>query len=344
MLAIATYATKKYFYCWQSVLRHITAAASHHKEAHFILATDTSKEAKDALEIARHELPDGWKIASINIDVNDSGKEKYKEQSQMLIVALQGAAFSLARKIRATSLWSVESDMLVSPESLRVAEWVLQMPQVDGSPYYDIAAVTYPNGLFLGGFGTPQHPINEDFTIEERKVPERLKKAISACESRLKECKDKKASEKEIKRMGRLREKIKSCPPDGNVWEVISKYGWRRRGWMDFAYPAIGRGAIVPSDWCGLGCTLLSQKALSLATFEGYDGKGTQDLFLCWNKWYPAGIRIACVPHAVCDHVKRKSKDAPESAPDIIHYRAYHETDKECRGHLRIKQQPWFGT
>ena len=43
MIAIATYATKKYFYCWQSVLRHITAAAAHHKEAHFILATDTSK-------------------------------------------------------------------------------------------------------------------------------------------------------------------------------------------------------------------------------------------------------------------------------------------------------------
>jgi len=342
MIAIATYATKKYFYCWQSVLRNITAAAAHHQEAHFILATDTSKEAKEALEIARHELPEGWKIASINIDLDDSKGEKYKEQSQMLIAALQGAAFSLARKIRATSLWSVESDMLVSAESLRVAEWTLQMPQADGSPYYDVAAVTYPNGMFLGGFGTPQHPINEDFTMEERKVPERLKKAIAACESRLKECKDKDVAEKEIKRMGRLREKIKACPPDGNIWEVTSKHGWRRRGWMDFAYPAIGRGSIVPSDWCGLGCTLLSQKALSLATFEGYDGKGTQDLFLCWHKWYPAGLRIACIPHAVCDHVKRKSKDAPENVPDIIHYRAYHETDKEYRGHLRQQQQPWM--
>jgi hypothetical protein len=342
MIAIATYATKKYFYCWQSVLRHITAAASHHKEAHFILATDTSKEAKEALEVARHELPEGWKIASINIEVNDSEGEKYKEQSQMLIAALQGAAFSLARKIRATSLWSVESDMLVSAESLRVAEWTLQMPQADGSPYYDVAAVTYPNGLFLGGFGTPQSPINEDFTVEERKVPERLKKAIAACESRLKECKDKEISEKEMKRMGRLREKIKARPPDGNIWEVTAKHGWRRRGWMDFAYPAIGRGSIVPSDWCGLGCTLLSQKALSLATFEGYDGKGTQDLFLCWHKWYPAGIRIACVPHAVCDHVKLKSKDAPEDTPSIIHYRAYHETEKEYRGHLRFKSQPWI--
>ena len=341
MIAIATYATKKYFYCWTSVLRHIAAAASHHQEAHFILATDTSKEAKEALEVARNELPEGWKIASINMDVDDSKKEKYKEQSQLLIASLQGAAFSLARKIRATSLWSVESDMLVSAESLRVAEWVLQMPQADGSPYYDIAAVTYPNGMFLGGFGSPQSQINEDFTMEERKVPERLKNAVKACETRLKECKDKKTAEKEMKRMGRLREKIKACPPDGNIWEVIAKHGWRKRGWMDFAYPAIGRGAIVPSDWCGLGCTLLNQKALSLATFEGYDGKGTQDLFLCWNRWHPAGLKIACVPHVVCDHVKRKSSNANKNDPEIIHYRAYHETQEEHRGHLRVNMVPW---
>ena len=343
MIAIATYATKKYFYCWQSVLRHITAAASHHQEAHFILATDTSKEAKEALEVARHELPEGWKVASINIDVNDAEGEKYKEQSQMLIAALQGAAFSLARKIRATSLWSVESDMLVSAESLRVAEWVLQMPQADGSPYYDVAAITYPNGLFLGGFGTPQSHINEDFTLEERKVPERLKRAIKACESRLREHKDKDLLEKEGKRMARLRDRVKRCPPDGNIWEIISKHGWRRRGWMDFAYPAIGRGSIVPSDWCGLGCTLLSQKALSLATFAGYEGRGTQDLFLCWHKWHPSGIRIACVPHTTCDHVKRKSSKDSENSPDIIHYRAYHETEKEYSGHLRVRQQKWMG-
>jgi len=342
MIAIATYATKKYFYCWKQVLRHITAAASHHKEAHFILATDTSKEAKEALEIARHELPEGWKVASINMEVDDSEGEKYKEKSQILIAALQGAAFGLARKIRATSLWSVESDMLVSAESLRVAEWVLQMPQADGTPYYDVAAVTYPNGLFLGGFGSPQSAINEDFTMEERKVPERLKNAFKACEARLKECKDKKVAEKEMKRMGRLRDRIKKCPPDGNIWEITAKYGWRRRGWMDFAYPAIGRGSIVPSDWCGLGCTLLSQKALSLATFEGYDGRGTQDLYLCWHRWNPAGIRIACVPHTVCDHVKRKPSEAPEGTPDIIHYKAHHETQGEFRGHLRYDSKPWI--
>jgi hypothetical protein len=342
MIAIATYATKKYFYCWRSVVRNISAAASHHEEAHFILATDKSKESKEAIDVAQSELPDGWKISSINLDLNDSEGEKYKEKSQMLITSLQGAAFSLARKIRATSFWSVESDMLVSAESLRVAEWVLQMPQADGTPYYDIAAVTYPNGLFLGGFGTPQHPIAEDFIPEERKLPKRLKKAIKSCEERLKSCKDKLTGEKESKRMHRLREKVKKYPPDGNIWEITAKYGWRKRGWMDFAYPAIGRGSIVPSDWCGLGCTLLSQKALALATFDGYDGKGTQDLYLCWHRWYPAGLRIACVPHAVCDHVKRKSKNDTSDDPDIIHYKAFHEQNGEYSGHLRTIKQPWI--
>jgi hypothetical protein len=342
MIAIATYATKKYFYCWHSVLRHITAAASHHKEAHFILATDTSDEAKEALEVARHELPEGWKILSININIDDSEGEKYKEKSQLLISSLQGAAFSLARKIRATSLWSVESDMLVSAESLRVAEWVLQMPQADGSPYYDVAAVTYFNGLFLGGFGTPQSAINEDFTMEERKVPARLKNAIKACEARLKECTSKEIPKKEMKRMSRLRDRIKKCPPEGNIWEITAKHGWRRRGWMDFAYPAIGRGSIVPSDWCGLGCTLLSQKALSLATFDGYDGRGTQDLYLCWNKWYPAGIRIACIPHTVCDHVKRVDGNSQKVQSGFIHHRAYHDVGEKYRGHLRCDSVPWI--
>jgi hypothetical protein len=105
---------------------------------------------------------------------------------------------------------------------------------------------------------------------------------------------------------------------------------------MDFAYPGIGKGAIVPSDWCGLGCTLLSAKALALAEFSGYDGRGTQDLFLCWHRWHPAGLRIACVPHCVADHVKR-DKDGK-----IVHYRAYHETEGEYRGHLRVRQQEWM--
>ena len=341
MLAIATYATKSYFYCWPQFLRRIASAAGHHAEAHFILATDQSDEAKQAVEAARHELPEGWRIQAVQLPLDDGGAEgkDYKVEAQMRIAALQGAAFAAARKIRATALWSVEADNLVPADALRVAEWTLQMPQADGSSYYDIAAVTYPNGLFLGGNGTPANPIAEDFTEKERRLPPRLVRALEACRERLKA---EPSSEREGKRLGRLHERVKKCPPDGNVFEVSGKHGWRRRGWMDFAYPGIGRGAIVPSDWCGLGCTLLSAKALALAEFSGYDGKGTQDLFLCWHRWHPNNLRIACIPHTAADHVKRKGKDAPESAPEYTHFRAYHETEGEYRGHLRVRQQPWM--
>ncbi len=338
MLAIATYATKSYFYCWPQFLRRIAAAAAHHAEAHFILATDQSDEAKQAIEAARHELPEGWRIQAVQLPLDDGGAEgkDYQTPAQMRIAALQGAAFAAARKIRASMLWSVEADNLVPADALRVAEWTLQMPQADGSNFYDVAAVTYPNGLFLGGNGTPQNPIAEDFNEKERKLPPRLVRALEVCRERLKGCKDQKIGDKEGKRLGRLHERVKKCPPDGNVFEVTAKHGWRRRGWMDFAYPGIGRGAIVPSDWCGLGCTLMSAKALALATFEGYDGRGTQDLFLCWHRWHPAGLRIACIPHCVADHVKR-GQDGK-----IVHHRAYHETEGEYRGHLRVRQQEWM--
>ena len=103
---------------------------------------------------------------------------------------------------------------------------------------------------------------------------------------------------------------------------------------MDYAYPGIGLGAIVPSDWCGLGCTLLSKRALALADFNGYEGLGTQDLFLCWHRWHQAGLRIACVPHVVCDHIKRRGEG-------IVHHRAFHEQTGEFRGHLRQRAQPF---
>jgi hypothetical protein len=352
MLAITVAATKSYLHAFPQCVRAIAAAAAHHEEAHFILSTDESKEAKAAAELAKHELPEGWKISILQLPLKDDTSTRYKENAQMRIAALQGAGFAIARRTRADMCWVVESDTVVPADSLRVLEWTLSMPAADGSPHYDIAAATYPNGLFLGGFGSPQHQIAEDFLPEERKLKPRLKLCLEECEKRLKAIKPptneeeakaaQKIGEKEHKRMGRLRERVKHSPPDGNIWEVTAKHGWRRRGWMDFAYPGIGRGAIVPSDWCGLGCTLLSKRALAHADFTGYEGKGTQDLFLCWSRWYPAGLKIACVPHIACDHIKRRPPEAPKDAPDIIHYRAYHETEGECRGHLRVRQQPFI--
>lgn len=328
MLAITVSATKGFLHAWVQCLRGISSACSHHQEAHFIFSTDESKEAEAAAEMAKRELPEGWKISVLKFPF-DKDEKSYKEDAQIRIAKLQGAGFAFAKKIRADLCLSVESDTILPENALRMMEWTLQMPD----SYYDIAACTYPNGLFLGGFGTPQTPINEDFLPKERKLKPRIKQVMEACEARLKD----KPSEKEHKRMGRIRERIKKlCPPDGNIWEINAKHGWRRRGWMDFAYPGIGEGAIVPSDWCGLGCTLLSKKALQLADFNGYEGKGTQDLFLCWHRWHPAGLKIACIPHCPCDHIKKQLDGK------IVHYRSFHEQMGECKGHLRVKAQPFI--
>lgn len=347
MIAIAIAATKSYLHAWPQCIRSISAAAAHHAEAHFIFVTDESKESKQAEEVAKQELPEGWKISTLRLPLKDDSSASYKEEAQLRIAMLQGAAFAFARKIRVKRLLSVESDNLIPADALRTLEWVLDMPTADGSPYYDVAAATYPNGLFLGGFGTPQNPIAEDFLPKERKIKPRLQLLLDRCELRLNYLhtdKDpamvgslkQKSIEKEQKRLVRLRDRVKKSPPDGNIWEITAKHGWRRRGWMDFAYPGIGRGAIVPSDWCGLGCTLLSQRALVLSDYSGYDGRGTQDLFLCWKRWYPANLRIACVPHIACDHVKKRADGT------IEHLRAYHEVDGETKGHLRVQSQPWI--
>ena len=343
MIAIVTAATKSYLYCWPQLIRAISIAASHHGDAHFIFATDQSEESKKAEEYAKGYLPEGWKITAIRLPITEDEKD-YKEAAQTRIAQLQGAAFEFARRIKSDLCWSVESDTIPTANALRVLEWTLQMPDASGDPYYHIVAATYPNGLFLGGFGDHKNQIAEDFLPSERKLKPRLKLLLEKCEERMKAIpkptnskeaeKAQATAKKEGKRMGRIRELIKKSPPTGNVFELNAK-GYRRRGWMDFAYPGIGLGSVVPSDWCGLGCTLLSKKALQLADFNGYQGKGTQDLFLCWQKWHPAGLRIACAPHVACDHIKR-------TGDQITHFRAYHEQEGECRGHLRQRSQSFI--
>jgi len=329
-LAIVTAATKNYLHAFDACVRSVATAGSHHPNAHYIFVTDESDEGKKAFERLKREIPRGWEASMLALPIPEDEKS-YDVGPQLRIAALQGAGFAFARnRVRADRCLSVESDNIIPANALRVLEWTLEMPTDDGTPFYDIAAATYPNGMFLGGFGSPSSQINEDFLPHERKLKPRLKLCYDACRARL----SLGGSPKEDNRFKRLHEKVKNSPPDGTLWEVINKHGWRRRGWLESAYPGIGLGATVPSDWCGLGCTLLSKRALALADFCGYEGKGTQDLFLCWERWHPAGLRIACSTHVACDHVKK----TPEG---IVHHVAYHERQGETRGHLRTKRIPW---
>ncbi|HEX3817961.1 MAG TPA: hypothetical protein VHW03_06715, partial [Chthoniobacterales bacterium] len=75
------------------------------------------------------------------------------------------------------------------------------------------------------------------------------------------------------------------------------------------------------------------------AQFDGYDGSGTEDLYVVWKRWYRAGLRINVIPHAPCDHVIRD----PQSKGGFILCQAHHEQrDPECIGHLRIERRPWY--
>lgn len=341
-VAITVCATKSYTYAMAAqarrVLANITAAKI--EPGWMILVGDESHELKRISKLYENILPEGWKVWLAANKSFQEGGENYKEKAQLLIAAMRSEAFTLARKTGAEYCWSLDSDVLPPPNALRCS---IDMLKFDGG-YYSISTCPYPNSAFLGGFGSPQHAIAEDFLPSERIIPAELKAEYEANEVELKKYQEqKKEPPKEaVDRWTETNKKIRACPPDGNIWQVIAKHGWRRRGWLDNAYPSIGKGSVVPSDWCGFGCTLMNREALALADFEGYDGRGTEDLYVCWHRWHPAGLRLNVIPHCPCDHViwqKKKGGDEKE----YVHHIAYHEAEGEFRGHLRVKQHKWGG-
>lgn len=337
MTALCTFFTQGWAYSVQSWAEH-AATAVRGEQGHLILSTDDSRDCLDLVKKIAPKFP-GHTLHHLPLPGIDDAQQAYKDEAQLIIARLQQAAFARARELDAAECWCVESDVLVPPNALKVLRQALAFD--DG--YYSIGMVTYPNGQFLGGRGTQQHPIAEDFKPEERLIPDGLQKEIDERERRLKDlAKQKKApDEKELAGWAELDCRIRECPPKGNIFELQAK-GWRRRGWMDSAYPAIGRGAILPTDWVGLGCTLINQKALSLATFEGYDLKGTQDLFLCWSRWHQHGLRMCVIPHVVCSHVKRKVDKDGRRTDEIEVHEAYHELEGEYAGHLRWRPKKYF--
>ncbi len=329
-IATVIVATKSYIDPLEVCLRRVKSAmdyASKDIEHRLIVVTDN--ESKKNLE----KITEGFERDILSIDLEESG-EHYKKDRQILIATLQSVGFDRARNWGCDLLWSVEADVLVPYNALSVS---LDMLRFDGG-YYDVAFVTYPSqggGSFLGGYGSYTNPIAEDFLPEERIIPSKLKILMDSCEERLND-KDisRESFEKENERMSRIRERIKKCPPSGNVFELNAKK-WRRRGWLDHSHVGTGRGAVIETDWTGLGCTLMSKKAAALAHFDGYDGGGTQDLYLNWRKWHPEGLRFCCITHTVCDHVVRDEKDG------LVVLKSYHETEGETRGHLRYTRSPF---
>lgn len=341
-LAITVAATGSYCYAMKTLGRRLAAnlvSAGWAEPGVAIVAGDNTREVKEAVKSWKESLPEGWHVEHINCSEEDNSAPNYKPKAQILIARLRGAAFAAARRARADLCWSVDSDTLPPANALRCMADMLRFD----AGYYSVSTCPYPNEGFLGGRGTPQHPIAPHLLDTERMIPPELLVEKAELERIMKETEPGKVTEPTpewLERKKKLEEAITKCPGLGNVWELNAKIGWRRRGWLEEAYPAIGIGAVVPSDWCGFGCTLMNRDALALANFEGYDGQGTEDLFVVWRKWHPAGIRINVIPHCPCDHVIwHKKKDGDVKEFTLI--RAMHETQGECVGHLRTQKHPW---
>lgn len=342
-LVITVAATSSYCYAMKTLAFRV-AANLHYIEWRepgiAIISGDNSKNVKAAVQNWRDILPKNWDIIHLNEGQENPAAVNYKVEAQMLIAKLRSAAFTAARRENPDYCWSLDSDTLPPPNALCC---MLDLLRFDKGRVYQVSACPYPNDAFLGGRGTPFTQINPDFTDEERKLPDDLKAEIEALKKEAAETEPGKKTEpsKEwLERKKKVDERIKECPPDGSIWDVIAKYGWRPRGWLDNAYPAIGWGAVVPSDWCGFGCTLMNRDALALANFEGYDGQGTEDLFIVWQRWWPAKIRINAITHCPCDHViwSKKKGGSPEEYTLIT---AFHEQHGDHVGHLRTRKQPW---
>lgn len=337
-IVITICATKAYTYAMKEQAARVVANLGAEPAGVVVLVGDGSDELKRVVEHYKALLPEGWTVELVKVREAADHHENYKEGAQMLIARLRSAAFARARQLRARVCWSLDSDTLPPSNALRCMRTMLEF---DGG-YYSVSTCPYPNTGFLGGRGSPQHPIAEDFLPHERKVPAELMAEHEGNEAELKAllADKKQPTEEQRQRWDATHKKIRECPPDGTIWEVIAKHGWRPRGWLDHAYPAIGRGAVVPSDWCGFGCTLLNERALELAYFDGYEGKGTEDLYICWHRWFPAGLRINVITHCPCDHVIWEKKKGGDAGTYTLH-QAYHETQGDTIGHLRTRQLPW---
>lgn len=323
-LCVGTYFTQRWTYSVRSWLEHI-APALRGFSGNLILSTDATSECANLVKAVAQRLPN-WGVVHLQNEVKNDNMRPYGEEAQLIIARLQQAALVRARELDATHYWSVESDVLVPPNALRVSIQALEFDE----GYYDVAMVSYPNGQFLGGRGTPERHICENVYEDERVIPKPLALKVK----RLKALIKKAPTKENVSELQKAMKEIELCPPRENIFGRQSKK-WRKRGWLEDAYPGVGRGAILPTDWVGLGCTLLSGKALDLSNFDGYSLGGTQDLYLCWQKWHPAGLQMCVIPHVLCSHVKRRITDDGSARTDEITIQLASHASGEFEGHPR---------
>ena len=277
-------------------------------------------------------------------------RKNYKNEVQLMIAQMRSIGTKKLLSEGCDRILSMDSDVLPKHNSIQCMLDTLNFDK----GYYGVAQCPYPSqggGAFLGGRGTPQRHILPDFAKEERKIPKKLKEEEKKAKKDLElfiknleknNVKVNEKTDKEIKdkheNLARIEKEIDSCPPKNNVFALNGKK-WIRRGWFDYAYPAIGKGSVVPVDWVGFGCTMMTRETASMCDFSGYDGSGTEDLYIVFRRWYINNVNIANIAHCPSDHIVRDRSDNQK----YIHVMTYHEDSGECVGHLRQSNLPWYG-
>lgn len=322
-LAIITVATQSYQYLLQqqavAIQQNINLAGF--SNGHIILVTDENPVA-GILAQYRALLGDGWQVHHIPLPVVEGAAKDYGVSAQLLIAQLYTAGFCKARALGVDYVWTLESDVLPEANNLRCMRDMLAFD----AGYYDVAFCPYVSaggGGIMGGRGSSRNWIFPNWTLEETDLPPEL-------EAQIKEHKAKQENTQQwADTMQQLEEQAKKHPPKGNVFKLNGEE-WKRRGWLEAAYPGIGKGAVLPSDWLPMGNNLFSAKALNYCDFTGYTGKGTQDLYLAFMRLATHGLKFCVIPHSPSQHVLKKNGE-------LVMYYLYHEEYGECVGHLRQK-------
>lgn len=344
-LAVTICATANYQYAMRGQARLVQANLRHWPgKLVVILVGDLSIAALGTFyKTLFEDFGDRFKVVVDNVFTPPKETANYKPPAQLLIAKMRTAAFTRARSAGADLCWSLDSDVIPKTGNcFRVLRWILDIP----GAYYEVAISPYPSQGgghdLLCGRGTPENTIAQDYRKEERKLPDELAARIEALDLALKALTPGQQPPQEVQKEAQsINEAIQACPPLGNVFEMSGKFGWRRRGWSNAAYPGIGRGAIVPSDWCGMGSTLMSRRALDECDLLSYEGQGTEDLYIVWRKWAQVGIRIGAAMHEPSHHVSRR-KDGKYFASMVRFVTDLDESKGECTGHIRVDLRPFY--
>jgi len=183
VLAITVCATKNYTYAMAAQARRVAANCVHLRpeELAVVLVGDGSREVEQIAAIYR-QLFEKSRVVVATLPIERDDHTNYKTEAQLLIARMRDEVFARARSLGADQCWSLDSDVLPPANALRCMQDMLAFD----CGYYSISTCPYPNSAFLGGFGTAQHPIADDFLPHERKLPPELSAEFEANEAELK--------------------------------------------------------------------------------------------------------------------------------------------------------------